>query len=79
MISVCILLNAMTSFLQREEIVQWIVEGGGSMENESWKDGKRKIDFLVVNHGTKLTSSMMMVHVKPVSSHWIRFCLEVCW
>lgn len=59
--------------------MQWVVEGGGLMENGSRKDGERKVDFLVVNHGTKLTSAMTFGNVKPVSSHWIRFCLEVCW
>ncbi|KAI5057154.1 hypothetical protein GOP47_0027169 [Adiantum capillus-veneris] len=63
---------------RRAEIVQWVAEGGGSMEIEGslQTDANHKIDFLVVTHGSKLTSPAMGIDTKFVSSHWIRFCLE---
>lgn len=68
---------------RREEIVRWIVQGGGVMEKdvcanldgEMQRDAKRRFDFIVINHGTKLTPIVTM-NAKPISSHWIRFCLE---
>ncbi|MCO5604802.1 hypothetical protein L7F22_058974 [Adiantum nelumboides] len=60
---------------RRAEIVQWVMEGGGLIEKEGSLqiDTKRKINFLVVTHGS---SPVMEMDAKLVSSHWIRFCLE---
>ncbi|GAB2289813.1 hypothetical protein Dimus_024119 [Dionaea muscipula] len=56
---------------RRDEVFEWINEGGGEIANYHIKED---VDFIVECHGIKPQSSLCQATY--VSTHWIRSCLE---
>lgn len=70
-----VLVNAwLWGLVQRDEIVQWINEGGGEVVDD---DILVDVDFTIECHGA-LTIPTSTLQTAYVSSHWVRSCLEVC-
>lgn len=60
-------------FVQRTEVVQWIVQGAGEVvSSQTEKD----VQFIVERHGA-VARVINGTRTTAVSSHWIRSCLEV--
>ncbi|GMH00932.1 hypothetical protein Nepgr_002771 [Nepenthes gracilis] len=57
---------------RRDEVVQWINQGGGEVVDSQLKENG---DFIVECHGVKPWSSGV-AQTACVSTHWIRSCLE---
>ncbi|GAB4844132.1 hypothetical protein Ancab_037439 [Ancistrocladus abbreviatus] len=57
---------------RREEVVQWINQGGGEVVDDQLKEN---VDFIIECHGIKPLSSGA-AQTTYVSSHWIYSCLE---
>lgn len=58
---------------QRAEIVEWVIQGGGNMVNDQVT---QNVHFIIECHGVTRRPTDVS-HSTTVSSHWIRFCLEV--
>lgn len=70
-----IILTASPDLLsQRDEIIQWVVQGGGKVVDDHVK---KNVHFSIECHG-EIPRPVDAPHSLCVSSHWIRSCLEVC-
>lgn len=58
---------------QRAEIVEWVIQGGGKMVNDQ---ATQNVHFIIECHGVTWRPTDVSQSA-TVSSHWIRFCLEV--